>query len=91
MKEQEHDVSRHPYPEVKAMIAQTFADVFSPQWVETHSIDPAHDLVILCHIIPWQPIIAVICAIGCASVQLPAGSGSSSGHSRQRTTPGVTS
>ena len=39
------------------MIAQTFEDVFSPQWVETHMIDPAHDLVILRHIIPWQPII----------------------------------
>jgi IS5 family transposase len=57
VKEQEHDVSRHPYPEVNAMIAQTFEDVFSPQWVETHIIDPAHDLVILRHIIPWQPII----------------------------------
>ena len=54
MKEQEHDVSRHPYPEVNAMIAQTFEDVFSPQWVETHLIDPTHDLVILCHIIPWR-------------------------------------
>jgi len=39
------------------MIAQTFEDVFSPQWVETHIIDPAHDLVILRHIIPWQSII----------------------------------
>ena len=39
------------------MIAQTFEDVFSPQWVETHIIDPAHGLVILRHIIPWQPII----------------------------------
>ncbi len=39
------------------MIAQTFEDVFSPQWVETHIIDPTHDLVILRHIIPWQSII----------------------------------
>ena len=39
------------------MIAQTFADVFSPQWIETHLLDPTHDLVILRHIIPWQPII----------------------------------
>lgn len=39
------------------MIAQTFEDVFSPQWVETHIIDPTHDLVILRHIIPWQAII----------------------------------
>jgi IS5 family transposase len=57
VKEQEHDVSQHPYTEVKAMIAQTFADVFSPQWIETHILDPTHDLVILRHIIPWQPII----------------------------------
>jgi Transposase domain (DUF772) len=57
VKEQEHDVSRHPYTEVNAMIAQTFEDVFSPHWVATHIIDPAHDLVILRHIIPWQPII----------------------------------
>ena len=39
------------------MIAQTFEEVFSPQWVSTHIINPAHDLVILRHIIPWQPII----------------------------------
>jgi IS5 family transposase len=39
------------------MIAQTFADVFSPQWIETPILDPTHDLVILRHIIPWQPII----------------------------------
>src|SRR5213593_1928004 len=57
VKEQEHDVSRHPYTEVNARIAQTCEDVFAPQWVDTHLIDPAHDLVILRHIIPWQPII----------------------------------
>lgn len=39
------------------MIARTFEDVFSPQWVETHIIDPTHDLVILRHIIPWQSIV----------------------------------
>jgi IS5 family transposase len=39
------------------MIAQTFEDVFSPQWIETHIIDPTHDLVILRHIIPWQSMI----------------------------------
>ena len=39
------------------MIAQTFEDVFSPQWVKLHIIDPSHDLVILRHIIPWQSII----------------------------------
>jgi IS5 family transposase len=57
MMEHEHEVPRHPQPEVNAMIAQTFEDVFSPQWVETHIIDPTHDLVILRHIIPWQSII----------------------------------
>ncbi len=39
------------------MIAQTCEDVFSPQWVETHIIDPTHDLVILRRIIPWQSLI----------------------------------
>jgi IS5 family transposase len=39
------------------MISRTFEDVFSPQWVETHIIDPTHDLVILRHIMPWQSII----------------------------------
>ncbi len=39
------------------MISQTFEDVFSPQWVKTHIINPTHDLVILRHIIPWQSII----------------------------------
>jgi len=39
------------------MIAETFQEVFSPQWVETHLKNPTHDLIILRHIIPWQPII----------------------------------
>ncbi len=39
------------------MIAQTFEDVFSPQWVNTHITNPTHDLVILRHIIPWRSII----------------------------------
>jgi hypothetical protein len=39
------------------MISQTFEDVFSPQWVKTHITHCTHDLVILRHIIPWQPII----------------------------------
>jgi len=39
------------------MIAQTFAEVFSPQWVKTHLSNPTHDLIILRHIVPWQPII----------------------------------
>ncbi len=39
------------------MIAQTFEEVFSPQWVQTHLSNPTHDLIILRHIIPWQSII----------------------------------
>ena len=39
------------------MIAQTFDEVFSPQWIQTHLINPTHDLIILRQLIPWQPII----------------------------------
>lgn len=39
------------------MISQTFQEVFSPQWVDTHLSNPTHDLIILRHIIPWQAII----------------------------------
>jgi IS5 family transposase len=39
------------------MIAQTFQDAFSPEWIKTHLPNPTHDLIILRHIIPWQPII----------------------------------
>ena len=39
------------------MIAQTFQEVFSPQWVNTHLTNPTHDLIILRRLIPWQPII----------------------------------
>jgi transposase, IS5 family len=39
------------------MIAQTFEDVFSPQWVNTHLSHPTHDLIILRQLIPWQSII----------------------------------
>ena len=39
------------------MIAQTFQDTFSPEWIKTHLSNPTHDLIILRHIIPWQPII----------------------------------
>ena len=46
-----------PHKEVDAMIAQTFQDTFSPEWIKTHLSNPTHDLVILRHIIPWQPII----------------------------------
>jgi transposase, IS5 family len=39
------------------MIAQTFEDAFSPEWCQTHLANPTHDLLILRHVIPWQPII----------------------------------
>ena len=39
------------------MISQTFQEVFSPQWVNTHLSHPTHDLIILRRLIPWQPII----------------------------------
>jgi len=39
------------------MIAQTFDEVFSPQWINTHLSHPTHDLIILRQIIPWQSII----------------------------------
>ena len=39
------------------MIAQTFEDVFSPQWVNTHLSHRTHDLIILRQLIPWQAII----------------------------------
>jgi hypothetical protein len=29
------------------MIAQTFDEVFSPQWINTHLSHPTHDLIIL--------------------------------------------
>lgn len=38
------------------MITQTFHDAFSPEWIKTHLNNPTHELVILRHIIPWQPI-----------------------------------
>ncbi len=39
------------------MIAQTFEEVFSLQWVNTHLSHPTHDLIILRQLIPWQSII----------------------------------
>jgi hypothetical protein len=39
------------------MIAQTFEDVFSPQWINTHLSHPTHDLIILRQLIPWPSII----------------------------------
>lgn len=38
------------------MIVQTFEDAFCPEWIQTHLANPTHDLLILRHIIPWQPI-----------------------------------
>jgi len=38
------------------MIVQTFEDAFCPEWIQTHLANPTHDLIILRHIIPWQPI-----------------------------------
>jgi|GEM_PF-1084526 len=46
-----------PFQKSIPLIAQTFEDVFSPQWVNTHITNPTHDLVILRHILPWQAII----------------------------------
>src|SRR5512145_992266 len=45
-----------PLTEVHTMIAQTFQDAFSPEWIKTHLTNPAHALILLRHIIPWQPI-----------------------------------
>jgi IS5 family transposase len=39
------------------MIAQTFDEVFSPQWITTHLSHSTHDLIILRQLIPWQSII----------------------------------
>jgi hypothetical protein len=38
------------------MIVQTFEDAFCPEWIQTHLANPTHDLIILRHMIPWQPI-----------------------------------
>src|SRR5918993_47603 len=39
------------------MIAQTFDEVFSPQWITTHLSHSTHDLIILRQLIPWQSLI----------------------------------
>jgi len=39
------------------MIAHTFQDAFSAQWIKTHVPNATHDLIILRHILPWQSII----------------------------------
>ncbi|MDM8548562.1 transposase [Desulfobacterales bacterium HSG2] len=40
------------------MIRNTFEDAFSPEWVEKNITDPAHELVLIRKIIPWDAIIA---------------------------------
>ena len=49
------DVSQ-PFKEVYAMIAHTFQDAFSAQWVKDHLPNPTHDLILLRRLIPWQSI-----------------------------------
>ena len=39
------------------MIAYTFEDAFSAEWVKTHLPHHTHDLILLRQLIPWQPII----------------------------------
>lgn len=46
-----------PCIEVPVMIAHTFQDAFSAQWIKTHLPNRTHDLIILRQIIPWQTII----------------------------------
>ena len=61
-----------PPTEVSTMIAQTFDEVFSPQWVNTHLSHPTHDLIILRQLIPWQPILdGLVPELGQMTVVLP--------------------
>ena len=39
------------------MIAVDFQEVHSKAWLQTHILDPTHELVILRQVIPWQKII----------------------------------
>src|SRR5688572_6030937 len=50
------DVSQ-PFKEVCTMIAHTFQDAFSAQWIKDNLSNPTHDLILLRHLIPWQSII----------------------------------
>ena len=50
------DVSQ-PCKEVHTMIAHTFEDAFSAEWIKTHLKNPTHDLILLRRLIPWQSII----------------------------------
>ncbi len=40
------------------MIKDTFEEAFSPEWSERNITDPAHELIVLRKIIPWEKIIA---------------------------------
>jgi transposase, IS5 family len=54
---QQHlDVSQ-PCKEVSVMIAHTFQDAFTAQWIKTHLPNRHHDLIISRQLIPWQAII----------------------------------
>jgi hypothetical protein len=39
------------------MIAHTFQDAFSAQWVKENLPNPTHDLILLRRLIPWQAMI----------------------------------
>ena len=39
------------------MIAHTFQEAFSAQWIKANLNNPTHDLVLLRRLIPWQPLI----------------------------------
>ena len=39
------------------MIDTSFKEVFSGQWIKSNIIDPAHDLVVVRDVIPWEKII----------------------------------
>jgi len=42
------------------MIRDTFEEAFSPEWVEKNITDPAHGLVVLRKIIPWDAIVRLL-------------------------------
>ena len=42
------------------MIRDTFEEAFSPEWVEKNITDPAHGLVVLRRIIPWDAIVRLL-------------------------------
>lgn len=53
---QNRDMSQ-PFKEVYTMIAHTFEEAFSAQWVKDNLPNPTHDLILLRRLIPWQAII----------------------------------